>query len=133
MTCQFVDGAKNTFSLQDGLGYAEINEFKGLYLIPDKTEIEKGIIYLADAVKSLFNKIDLSDSMNFQNIYQYRVEMKKKLLDGYYFENDVKKAEECWGKGEYDKAQELNEKHFSSLSKAQRKKLDYIKNTQRNE
>lgn len=31
LTCQFVDEAKNVFSLQDGLGYAGINEFKGLY------------------------------------------------------------------------------------------------------
>lgn len=35
-------------------------------------------------------------------------------------------AEDYLGKGEYDKAQELYEKHVSNLSKTQRKKLKYI-------
>lgn len=125
LTCQFVDAANNAFSLQDGLGYAEIKEFKGLYQIPNKAEIEKGVIYLADAVKSLFDKIDISDTTNFQRIYQYRLDMNKKLLKDYYFRIDMKKAEEYWKKGEYSKAQELYEKHLSSLSKAQKKRLEY--------
>ena len=40
---------------------------------------------------------------------------------------DIKRAEESWKNGEYSKAQELYEKHISSLSKAQIKKLEYIR------
>ena len=49
LTCQFIDNDKNTFTLQDALRYVDIKEFNGLYQIPRKEEIEKGIIYLADA------------------------------------------------------------------------------------
>lgn len=127
LTCQFVDSAKNSFSLQDGLGYVEIKEFKGLYQIPSKEEIEKGIIYLADAVKSLFDKIDISDTMNFQRIYHYRLDVQKKMLEEYYFTIDIKKAEEFWKKGDYSKTQQLYERHLGSLSKVQRKRLEYIR------
>ncbi len=127
LTCQFVDDTKNTFTLQDALGYVGIKEFKGSYQIPRNAEIEKGIIYLVAAVKSLFEKIDISDSMNFQKIFQYRLGMHKELLEGYYYETDIKRAEEYWAKGEYCKAQELYEKHISSLSKVQMKKLEYLR------
>lgn len=130
LTCQFVDNGKNTFTLQDGLGYVNIKEYKGLYQIASKKRIEKGIAYLADAVKILFDKINISDATNFQKIYQYRLDMHKELLKDYYVKNEIKKAEECWKNGEYAKAQELFGKHLSSLSKAQIKKLEYIrKNT----
>ena len=127
LTCQFVENGKNTFTLQDGLGYVNIKEFKGLYQIANTKEIEKGIIYLAEAAKILFNKINISDAANFQRIYQYRLDMHKELLEDYYFKIDIKKAEECWKNGEYSKAQELFEKHINSLSKAQIKKLEYIR------
>lgn len=127
LTCQFIDNGKNTFTLQDGLGYVNIKGFKGLYQIASTKEIEKGIIYLADAVKILFDKINISDTSNFQKIYQYRMDMHKELLEDYYFKTDIKKAEECWKNGEYTKAQKLFEKHINSLSKAQIKKLEYIK------
>lgn len=53
--------------------------------------------------------------------------MHKELLEDNYFKTDIKKAEECWKNGEYTKAQKLFEKHINSLSKAQIKKLEYIK------
>lgn len=127
LTCQFTDDAKNTFTLQDALEYVDIKEFKGLYQIPRKEEIEKGILYLADAVKMLFNKIDISDTENFQKIDQYRLDMHKELLEDYYCKIDIKRAEAYWKSREYSKAQELYEKHISSLSKAQIKKLEYIR------
>lgn len=127
LTCQFIDDAKNTFTLQDALGYVDIKEFKGVYQISRKEEIEKGIIYLADAVKRLFDKVDISDTVNFKKIAQYRLDVHKELLKDYYCKNDIKRAEECWKNGEYSKAQELYEKHISSLSKAQIKKLEYIR------
>lgn len=127
LTCQFVDSGKNTFTLQDGLEYVKMNEFKGLYQIANKKEIEKGIVYLADVVKILFDKINISDVTNFKRIYQYRLDMHKELLEDYYFKTDIKKAEECWKNGEHSKAQELFEKHIGSLSKTQIKKLEFIK------
>lgn len=126
-TCQFIDNDKNTFTLQDALRYVDIKEFNGLYQIPRKEEMEKGIIYLADAVKRLFDKIDISDTLNFQKIVQYRLDMHKELLEDYYCKIDIKRAEEFWKNGEYSKAQELYEKHICSLSKAQIKKLEYIR------
>ncbi len=53
MEWQFVDNCKNTFTLQDGLGYVGMKEFKGLYQIASTKEIEKGVAYLADTVKIL--------------------------------------------------------------------------------
>lgn len=127
LICQFADDDKNTFTLQDALGYVEIKEFKGLYQIPRREEIEKGIIYFADAIKKLFDKIDISDTVNFKKIAQYRLDRHKELLEDYYFKNDIKRAEECWKNGDYSKAQELYEKHISSLSKVQIKELEYIR------
>lgn len=127
LTCQFVDGSNNSFALQDGLGYVNIKGLKGSYQIASIKDIEEGIAYLADTVKILFDKINISDIMNFQRIYQYRLEMHKERLEDYYFKTDIKRAEECWQNGEYAKAQELFEKHINSLSKAQIKKLEYIK------
>lgn len=53
LTCQFIDETGNFFTLQDALGYVEIREYKGLYQISRREEIEKGILYLADVIKSL--------------------------------------------------------------------------------
>lgn len=127
LTCQFTADVKNTFTLQDAIRYVDIKEFNGVYQIPRKEEIEKGIIYLADVVKRLFDKIDISDTLNFQKIAQYRLDMHKELLEDYYCKIDIKRAEECWKNGEYSKTQELYEKHISGLSKAQIKKLEYIR------
>ncbi|MCM1231902.1 MAG: hypothetical protein NC124_18215 [Clostridium sp.] len=127
LTCRFVDNSKRMFTLQDGLGYGNIKDFKGLYQVSSIKEIEKGVAYLADAVKTVFNKINISDAADFQRIYQYRLDIHKELLEDYYLKTDIKKAEECWKNGEYDKARELFEKHINYLSKAQIKKLEYVK------
>ena len=126
LTCQFVD-CKGYFTLQEALIYAEIKEFKGLYQMPRKEDLEKGLIYLSNAIKMLFNKIDVSDAENFKKIAQYRFDTHKKLLEDYYCKTDITKAEEYWKKGEYLNAQELYEKHISRLSKAQIKRLEYIR------
>ena len=127
LTCQFVDNDNNTFSLQDGLLYESIEEFKGLYQMASKEEFEKGVAYLAKAVKLIFQRIDVSDSLNFQKIYQFSVETRKKSLEKYYLEADLKKAEEYLANKEYDKAKELLEKNIEKLSKSQLKKLEYIR------
>ena len=125
LTCQFIDGDK-TFSLQDGLEFGMIADYKGLYQVADKKEIEIGISYLAEAVKKLFERVDVSNPRNFQKIYQYRIDMHTKLLNQYYLETDLKKAEECWKRKDYAKAKEIFEKNIDYLSDSQRKKLDII-------
>ena len=126
LTCQFIDDAKNTFTLQEALDFVEIKGFKGEYQIASKEDMEDGIVYLAGVVKRLFDKIDISDILNFQKIVQYRLGVQKKLLEDYYFKIDMEEAEECWKKGDFSNAQKLYEKHISRLSKTQIKKLDYI-------
>lgn len=130
LTCQFLSVDNRSFTLQDGLLYAAITKYKGLYQIARKENLEMGIAYLAEAVKCLFEVIDLSDPMNFQKVYQYSVDTHKKLLDDYYLKTDINKAEDNWKKKEYDKAKELLEKHIDFLSTSQRKKLEYIKKLQ---
>jgi len=127
LTCQFVDNVKNNFTLQDALEYINMKECKGIYQISNKEEIEKGIIYLADVVKNLFDIIDISNSVNFQKIFQYRFDMHKELLKNYYFKVDMKMAEEYMKKGEFFKAQKLYEQHINCLTKVQMKKLEYIR------
>lgn len=126
LSCEFVDNLKNAFTLQDALGYVDIKEFKGVYQLPRKEKVEKGI-YLADAVKYLFNKIDVSDILNFNKIFKFKLDTHKKLLEDYYFETDLKSAEKYLKEGEYIKARELYEKHINSLSKVQMKQLEYIR------
>ena len=133
LTCQFIDGDNQSFSLQEGLEYESIEDFKGLYQIASKDDIEKGIIYLAEAVKRLFERVDVSDPLNFQKIYQFGVETRKKLLEKYYSEIDLKKAEEYWSNKEYDKAKNLFEKNIKGLSESQLKKLEYMRNRVFNE
>lgn len=126
ISCQFIDSDNNIFSLQDGLTYKDIQGFRGFYQIANKSEMEKGIIYLAEAVKKLFQEIDVSDSLNFQKICQFRIDTHKGSLKKYYAEIDLKRAEDYWEKKEYAKAKELFEKNNDHLSKTQRKMLEYI-------
>lgn len=128
LACQFVDFENRDFSLQDGLNYESIKAFKGLYQISSKDKIEDGISYLATAVKTLFERIDISDYLNFQKIYQFRLDAHKELLQDYYLETDLKKAEYYWEKKEYAKVAELLQRHISHLTRAQRKKLEYANN-----
>jgi len=70
-------------------------------------------------VENLFEKINISDARNFQKVTQYRINMRKQLLETYHRKNDIKRAEEYWKNKEYFKAQELYEKHVNSLSNVQ--------------
>lgn len=126
ITSQFIDNDNNVFSLQDGLEYISIREFKGFYQIPSKSEMEKGIIYVAEAVKVLFQKIDISNPYNFQKIYQFSINTHKDLLKKYYVDIELKKAEGHWERKEYVEAKELFEKNIDYLSEVQLKKLEYI-------
>lgn len=127
LSCQFQNKENNIFTLQDALKYTDINEFKGLYQLPNKEEIEKGIIYLAEVLKILLVKIDISNNINFNKILQYKMDKCKTQLKDYYCKVDLNKAEEYWIQGDYLNAKSMYEKHINDLSKAQIKKLDYIK------
>lgn len=127
LTCQFIDNANHYFSLQDALEY-ETLDYKGLYQIVSKKDMEKGISYLSCVVRTLLEKINISEPLNFQTIYQFRMDTHEKMLENYYLETDLKKAEIFWKKKEYTKAKELFEKDIEHLSLSQQKKLEYIKN-----
>ena len=128
LSCQFTNLDNKTFSLQDGLEYESVEEIKGFYQIASEEGIEKGLHYLSEAVKILFERIDISDLVNFQKIYKFSIDKHKNLLEKYYLETDLKKAEVYWQKKEYIKAKELFEKNIDYLSASQRKKLEYIIN-----
>ena len=49
------------------------------------------------------------------------------MLEEYYLESDLNKAEDYWNSKEYDKAKELFEKNIEKLSKSQLKKLELIR------
>lgn len=125
ISCQFVDSDNNTFSLQDGLTYEAIQDFRGFYQIANKSEIEKGIMYLSEAVKKLFQEIDISDSLNFHKICQFSIDTHKDSLKKYYVAMDLKRAEAYWKRKEYVKAKEIFERNIGYLSKTQRKMLEY--------
>lgn len=127
LTCNFVCG-DNQVLLQEGLEYESIEGFKGFYQIANKDDIEKGIVYLAEAVKLLFDRINISEPMNFQKIYQFSIDNRKTSLEKYYLYIDLKMAEDYWKSKEYDKAKELFEKNIDKLSKSQLKKLEFIRN-----
>ena len=126
ITCQFIDN-KN-FSLQDAILYMSIGEYKGLYQVSSRTEIEKGVIYLSKVIKKFFDKIDISNHLNFNKIFLFKVDRHEKALKDYYLKTDIKKAEDFWERKEYAKAQELFDKYKEFLTKSQFKKLEYIKN-----
>lgn len=130
LTCEFIDETGNKFGLQDALDYACVSEHKGLYQIANKNEIGIGISYLAEVVKQLFEKIDISNSLDFQKIFSYSVEIQKTQLQNYYLQNDLKRAEDYWRKKDYTNARKLLEKNIDFLSSAQKKKLEYIKEHQ---
>lgn len=74
ITCQFIDNENQTFSLQDALSYVFIFEYKGMYQVSSKTEIENGVIYLSKAIKLLFEKINRHSpylSITLPKYYQY--------------------------------------------------------------
>lgn len=125
--CQITDAEDKSVTLQDVLEYLKIKEFKGIYQVSKKEEIEKGFYYLAEVLKYIFDKFDISETANFQILYQFRVDRQKKQLEDYYLSIEVDCADNYWRMGEYLKAQDLYEKHINNLSRTQLKKLEYIR------
>lgn len=128
ITCHFIDNENKIFSLQDAILYMPIGKYKGLYQVSSRVEIEKGVICLSKVIKILFDKIDISNHLNFDKIFLFKVETHEKALKDYYLKTDIRMAEEFWERKEYTKAQELFDKHKDFLTKSQFKKLEYIKN-----
>lgn len=78
ITCQFIDEENKNFSLQDAILYMSIGEYKGLYQVSNRTEIKKGVIYLSKVIKILFDKIDVSNHLNFDKIFCLRLRHMKR-------------------------------------------------------
>ena len=91
ITCQFIDNENKNFSLQDAILYMSIGDYKGLYQVSSRGEIEKGVIYLSKVMKNLFDKIDISNHLNFNKIFLFKVDRHEKALKDYYLKTDIKK------------------------------------------
>lgn len=126
LSCQFTDNFNYTFSLQDALDYLDIRDYRGIYQINSKEELESGVLFLSNIIKDLLDKVDISNSLNFQRIAQYTINVRKEMLEEYYFKKDIDEAEEHWKNKEYNTAKELYEKHNNRLAISQIRKLEYI-------
>lgn len=128
LSCQFIQKKKRMFTLQDIVSYGEFNDLKGIYQLGDKSQLLQGVKYLANVIKIVLEKYDVSNSEVFNNLYEYRLETKEKLLTQYYFDTDMDKAEKLWKEKNYDEAKIIYEKHKVDLSKTQYKRLEYLNN-----
>lgn len=71
------------------------------------------------------DKIDVCNETNFEKVYKFIIEKRNVLLDQYYIDLDLKKAEKYWAEKNYSLAKDLYQKHFDKLSKIQIKRLEY--------
>lgn len=128
LSCQFVENGDRMFTLQDILTYGKFNDLKGTYQLGDKTQLIQGVEYLANVIKIVLKKYDISNAEFFNNLYKYRLETRERLLNEYYFETDMKKAEQFWKDKKYNEAKQIYEKHKKDLSKMQNERLKYLNN-----
>ncbi|MEG0894874.1 MAG: hypothetical protein RR012_06635 [Oscillospiraceae bacterium] len=128
LTCQFIWDDERSFTLQDVLTFSNIKKFNGLYQINDNSQLQKGIIYLTYAIEEVLKSINVANEIEFDKLYNYRLDMRDKLLKQYYIDVDMKKAQQYWDEKRYEDAMILYEKHIDSLTRVQMGKLKYIKN-----
>lgn len=128
LTCQFVSKGDYYFALQDALEYIPIKGLKGMYQIGDKSQMEKGVKYISDAIRRVMECVDINNNEIFNKIHQFRIEKHKELLEKYYLDTDMEKAEQLWNDKQYDKVKILYEKHKQRLTNSQKKKLECIIN-----
>lgn len=84
------------FTLQDILSYGEFFDLKGMYQLGNKSQLSQGVKYLASVMQLVIGKYDVANAEMFNSLYEYRLKTREKLLDQYYFETDMKKAEQLW-------------------------------------
>ena len=74
LTCRFIDNTgERYFTLQEALEYNDVNCYKGEYQLSQKCEIKQGISYISKAVKAVFSIMDLSESVQFDSIFEYAI------------------------------------------------------------
>lgn len=128
LTCQFENSENKIFTLQDILSYGEFSDLKGMYQLGNKSQLLQGVKYLAGVIKVAIKKYDVTNAGIFNELYEYRLKTRETLLNQYYLETDMKKAERLWKEKKYNETKQLYEKHKDNLSKTQNKRLEYLNN-----
>lgn len=128
LSCQFKNSESEMFTLQDILSYGEFSDLKGMYQLGKKDQLLQGVKYLADAIQVVIDKYDVANTEIFNELYEYRLKTRKILLNQYYLETDMKKAEQLWKEKKYNETRQLYEKHKDNLSKTQNRRLEYLNN-----
>ncbi len=127
ITCRLISNDTNSYAfLQEVLDYWNIEGYRGIYQLSKRQDIEKGLLYLAEVLRMLFEKKKLSNPTVFQELIKDIEYRRKELLDAYYVKEDLKLADSLLEKEEFEKAITLYRKHFDYLSEVQRKKLEII-------
>ena len=127
ITCRFVSNDTNSFAfLQEILDCWGVTSYKGIYQLSKRQDLEKGLLYLSEVLKMLFEKKNLSNPTVFRKLIKDIELRRQELLDLYYVREDIKKADLFFDNTEFEKAVILYRKHFNHLSEVQRKKLSII-------
>ena len=118
--------SSNNIPLQNALEYFGIEEFNGKYQLPTLDKIHLGLDYIEKPIEEIVIRLGETYESVFSDILIWYENNRKKRLEGYYFDTDMRRAEKYWKEKEYDKAIELYLKHKEKLSDTQIKKLNYI-------
>lgn len=124
LSCQFEDKcSEKSFSLQDFIKYQCIEGCKGIYQLTNINDLNKGLIYIANIIKEMYLRLDISSILNFDSVYDYTLKKRKEALDEYYINLELKKADHYWKQKEFTEACKIYAKHKKQLSKSQNKRL----------
>lgn len=112
--------------LQEFLDYYQIKEL-GMYQIPCLGKMQLGINYMSGVLKKVMHKLNDIEEEEFKKVFSFSSNKRKKMLDEYYIQVELDKAEKRWKEEKYEEVQTIYEKYFYALTDLQRKRLSYIK------
>jgi hypothetical protein len=84
-----------------------------------------GIDYIAAIIEKLIVRL-IEEEGILEEIFAHCEVQRRDALSDYYYNLDMKKADEFWGRHEYELAQEMYVRHFSRLTRLQKERLKYI-------
>ena len=116
-----------SISLQDILKYFGFEEMRGIYQIPTLDKMKIGVDYIYNVVDTIISKFITNENTLLKEIFNENEKNRIQMLENYYLNNDLNKADQLWNTKEYQKSKELYEKHIMDLSETQLKKLEYIR------
>ena len=123
-----LNNSSDRVSLHIALEYFGFDEFNSLYQLHSLDNVSIGFDYMLNPIREIITHLGKAYGSKMMDIMQWSEDARKKRLDDYYIDNDMKKAERYWKEKEYRKAKALYLKNKESLSGTQMKKLIYIKN-----